>query len=428
LVGATPAAASIRITGNVTVEAVVMMGSGAGLAGVICVCSGNNTDETEAGNALFKCFITDTDVGFPSFFWENGAGANNQLTATLYTIIRHRWTHIAWVRDVSGGAGATTARIYINGFLAAESLTLNPPTGGTTARLWIGGGENVASQFWPGHISSVKVIAAALTQAQVQDEVRRTIVPSDWNFSGAGDAFIPQLHDTTHSPVSLWQLDDSYADDGTAGETLSLVTGSDLVTEGAVSGGFPSTKFDGATRLAGAGTAPAALQILGSMTVEALIRSGEDSGIGVIASVAGDYGSALEAQNILWDLRILEQSTGTLRFIWESGAGTVHSISTTDYVLSRHAWNHIAAVRDATGGIGATIAKIYVNGREVATTSTLSPATGGASAITRIGGSNLAAQFYGGNLASVKVIASALSQAQIQDEVRRTLPSNMWAF
>jgi hypothetical protein len=164
------------------------------------------------------------------------------------------------------------------------------------------------------------------------------------------------------------------------------------------------------------------------MTIEALVRSGDDAGIGVIASVAGDYGSALEAQNILWDLRILDQAMGDLRFIWESGAGTVHSLTSTGYVLSRHSWAHIAAVRDATGGVGATIAKIYVNGEEVATISTLSPATGGTSAITRIGGSNLAGQFYGGNLASVKVVASALSLAQIQAEVRRTIPRQSWGF
>jgi hypothetical protein len=243
----------------------------------------------------------------------------------------------------------------------------------------------------------------------------------------AGVGGTTQLHDTTHAPVALWQLNNNYLDTGTTGENLTLEIGTTQWFPGAVPNTL-SPRFDNATRLVGSAVAPAALRILGDITVEALIRPGDATTPGTLVNCSGASASETEANNTLWDLRITDQDDLNLQAFWESGAGVNSVLSVTDQSIHRWEWSHVAFVRDASGGIGATIARLYINGRLIGTATTLNPATGGTTSRIRIAGFDAAGFFLGGTLASVKVIAGVLTTPQIQDEVRRTVPRQLWGF
>lgn len=229
------------------------------------------------------------------------------------------------------------------------------------------------------------------------------------------------LHDTTHNPVALWQFNGDMLDSGSAGENLTLETGTTLWAPGPVPG-TRAFNFNGATRLVGAATAAAALRITGDMTVEALVRPGTATTIGYLALCAGDLGSETEANNMLWALRFNTQQNLLLDSSWENGAGVNNDVSNAIEEAWRYEWLHVAVTREANVG------KLWLQGRNIATSGVLSAPTGGTSARIRLGCGNVAGQFISASLSSVKVCDFALSQAQLQDEVRRTMPRNQWGF
>lgn len=226
-----------------------------------------------------------------------------------------------------------------------------------------------------------------------------------------------RLHDTTHSPVGLWQLQGDLTDSSGNGYTLSVGAGTEQYVP--ISETVQGHLFNGSTYLRRA-TAEAALRLTGDMTIELLVMWLIDPpGVGVNTSASGpalvSHGDNGEtpATNNLYTLG--PRPGGGLRWLSESGSGT-NAIYDLTGSMPAHVLHHLAAVRDSN------VVTFYWNGSPIGTSGSLTAPTSGTDGRFCLG--NI---FNGGSeeptciMSSVKVIGSALTASQVQAEFERTL-------
>lgn len=219
------------------------------------------------------------------------------------------------------------------------------------------------------------------------------------------------LHDTTFDPVGLWQLNGTLVDTSGNGFDMSVDTGAVSYTELAV--GLRGLNLDGTNSVIGpaAGTA---LEIAGDITVECLMVYTETAGPGEVPIMYAESGDT-EAANALYGLGTFGALL-PLQWFHEAGAGVDQIHLITDVFLPRQLY-HLAAVRSANQ------VQFYLNGIAIgAASTTLLAATGGTTARLRFGRfvGNATFEYHGG-LASVKIIARALTAAEVLSEYRRTV-------
>jgi hypothetical protein len=160
--------AALRITGDITIEAIVRQPDnlrGAGSARNIIAFDSNVAGST--GNCLYSIGIT--TGGFPTWTQQNGAKVTATYTLTT-DIFPSGLFHLAVTRT------SNVVQIYVNGApLGAASGALTTPTDGTASNFQFGsqGGAPLAVM-----LASLKVIASALTAAQVKAEYNRTLGPA----------------------------------------------------------------------------------------------------------------------------------------------------------------------------------------------------------------------------------------------------------
>lgn len=221
---------------------------------------------------------------------------------------------------------------------------------------------------------------------------------------------IIRRHDTTYSPVGLWQFDGTLNDSSGNGRTLTVESGTARYAD--MLPGFSSFLVS-ATRLV-FNTSGTSLAITGDMTIECLFRSAVPVSTTYFAGYAGGSGSGTQANNILYSMYIPSGLFG-LSWTQESGTGTPTSYNLTDHVLPRTVLCHVAATRTSN------VIQFYLNGRTFGSASSaLTTPDGGTTSVFRLGG-DAAQNGVQGNIASLKVIASALSAAQIAGEFNLTL-------
>ncbi len=234
-----------------------------------------------------------------------------------------------------------------------------------------------------------------------------------------------QLHNLLHAPVGLWQLDGGRVDSSPTGDNLTLVAGTEQYGPG-IAPGIRAAYFDGVTRLAGSSPGPAALRILGDVTLELLVRPQQlaNGTFGSqLAEFSGSDTSSSEIQNFLYQLRLQNDLNNPSSF-WEDGAGGLNFHIDTDFVMEPGRWHHMAMVR-TNGGAGATTGELFVNGTLVSTVATFDEPTGGGDSFIKIGQfDDLNGAFFG-FIQSVKVIPSALTAAEVLAEARLTLPPSV---
>lgn len=234
-----------------------------------------------------------------------------------------------------------------------------------------------------------------------------------------------QLHNLLHDPVGLWQLNGDLLDSSPTGDDLTLAAGTARYGPGIVSGD-QAFYFDGVTRLAGASPGPAALRILGDVTLELLVfpqQLANGTFGSQLAEFSGTDASAVEDDNFLYQLR-LQNNLNNPSSYWEDGAGGLNLHIDTDSVMEPGRWHHMAMVR-TSGGAGATTGELFVDGVLVSTVTTFDEPTGGVNSFIKIGQfDDLNGAFFG-FIQSVKVIPSALTAAQVLAEARLTLPPSV---
>jgi hypothetical protein len=226
------------------------------------------------------------------------------------------------------------------------------------------------------------------------------------------------LHDTTHSPLALWQLDGGLTDSSGNGYTLTVGAGTERYAP--LSDTLSGFHFDGSTYLIH-DVAVEALRLTGDMTVEMLVKWLIDPpGYGVnddttsCSLVAHGINGETEATNTLYSIGT-RPTGGGLYWISESGGGT-NATYDIDCEVPTGVWHHLAVTR-ASG-----VVSIYQDGALLGASSTLTTPTGGASGRLVLGALGKdSTERPTCVLSSVKVVGSALSAAQIRAEVQRTI-------
>ncbi len=225
------------------------------------------------------------------------------------------------------------------------------------------------------------------------------------SLSASGGGLV-QLHDLTYNPVGLWQLQETLGDSSGNGFDLTQLAGvlryTDFLPGVAALWLFSTWKF----RHAVTGTL---LQITGDITIEMFVRARAYTS-GAILSY--DTNSGVEAGNYLYAVGLTGGSTQT-QFTSESGAGVAanHNIDNLPGLFEPC---HLAVRRQAN------VVQFFLNGKPWGPASAvLATPTGGSLSMLHLGW--VANPAVDCDLASIKIIASALSNAQILAEYNRTL-------
>lgn len=232
---------------------------------------------------------------------------------------------------------------------------------------------------------------------------------------GARGTALP--HDLTHSPIGLWQFDGDLTDSSGNGFTLSLGAGS---TQQFVemAPGLQGVWFNGTTFYERTST-EATLQVSGPVTME-FIYLPTAPVLDLQMPLSHGAGTANEVDNALYQFSInSDQQPG---FFWESVAPRANQANTGAGLIIVPAGipTHIAATRDGSDHV-----RFYVNGVQIGATITTSlPAGGGTNGRLRIGTNEFESStrnVINAGMSSVKIIASALTLAQIEAEYNLTL-------
>lgn len=222
-------------------------------------------------------------------------------------------------------------------------------------------------------------------------------------------------HDLTHSPLGLWQLDGDLLDSSGNGLDLAVVAGGGTrYTE--LLPGIRGLYLDDLTHVHQA-SGDASLELLGDMTLEMLIAPDLDRAGTEQVVVTHQAAGATEAVNGLYAMTIGVTDVADMSYFAEQGAGVAIRYTVNSRRLGLGGVYHWAMVR-ANAQV-----QFYLNGALAgAASSGLLAPTGGGSGTFTIGGTPGSAVFDAQcAIASVKLIGSALSAAQVLAEYDRTL-------
>lgn len=236
-----------------------------------------------------------------------------------------------------------------------------------------------------------------------------SIVAPSVTFNGIRPVVAPRAHDSTYSPISLHQLDGNL-NDSIGSNNFSVTAGTELY---GYCKGLRGFAFNGSTTIAGSTATPA---LLGDMTAECLLNIARvHSSQQRIFHEGGSSASETEANNSLWALDVTA-TNNALQHSSEYSTGT-DTVYLTTISIPVGEIIHLAMVRASNQ------VSLYLNGILVAgPSSTLQTPTGGSTARMEFGGATGTTPVYlAGWMASVKVMASALTADQILREANYTL-------
>jgi hypothetical protein len=213
-----------------------------------------------------------------------------------------------------------------------------------------------------------------------------------------------QLHDLTHNPAVLWQFNETLNDTSGNARHLSMTAGNLRYTE--IYPGVRALNVGTANRFQFA-TTGTALQHTGDITILCLLLLYATAD-GVLLTYDGN--SEAEANNTLYEVSI---TTEQLHWKQESGAG-VDALFGSARLPPVGELCHLVSRRQAG------VIQNFTDGLPIgAASSLLTTPTGGTTSFIRIGSAATAPPACA--LASMKVVLSALSDADIKAEFNRTL-------
>lgn len=219
----------------------------------------------------------------------------------------------------------------------------------------------------------------------------------------------PRAHDSSYSPVAMYQLDGNM-NDSIGSNHFSVTAGTELY---GYCKGLKGFAFNGSTTIAGSTASPA---LYGDMTAECLLNVARVHTVQQrIFHESGASNSELASQNSLWALDVTA-TNNALQHSSEYNAGS-NNIYLTTMSVPVGEIVHLAMVRASDQ------VSLYMNGILAAgPSSTLNTPTSGENAHMEFGGATGATAVYlVGWMASVKIIASALTADQVLREANYTL-------
>jgi len=380
--------AAAQLTGAVT--AMAWIKPSVVTQGLIVGCNGPL--DSSGDNALWSLYVKG-DGGLRCFH-EHGSGTNvsNETTGNGY-IVAGQVAHLTLTRNADG----VTHNFYLNGVHLETVVAGTGPDGGGSATLNVGAFSGSVDRF-DGSIWDVLVLDTELSGAEVLDEYQRQAGAGQTSSHTVGRA----LHDTTYSPLALYQLQGDGTDNSGNGKDLTP-TGTPVFEPGWVGLGLQGSASHRYTR------ADTDFEITGAISICALVRPGPVTGNDTIVAYA-DSGETEAANALFWFYFI-----GTnLSFSHEYGAGNNEIFSTTVDV-NPNEWVWVGVTRDAAG----TGVNLYLNGVSVGSTTFANAPTGGTSGNLNICALPGGSEPYDGTLQSLKIIGSELSSAQMKAEYDR---------
>lgn len=230
---------------------------------------------------------------------------------------------------------------------------------------------------------------------------------------GGGGGGAPQYHDTTFSPVALWQFNGDLTD--SSGNGFDLLTGTGTERYASLFTGFQMLNMNLVARRS---INDSLLTLTGEWTIECLVSvpANETGADRTLISFEG--GTEFENTNHLYNIR-LNGSNNLENFCeYSTGANSFRATSIPQSDL--RPIRHLAVTQSSDGKTN----RFYIDGvfqEEV--TATNAPTGGTNSRIGINGHQDNSARFVDddGLIASVKIIASKLSDSEIASEYNRTL-------
>lgn len=262
--------------------------------------------------------------------------------------------------------------------------------------------NSTGSVFTRPRINLIEGTNVTLTVADDagDDEVDITIAAT-----GGGGNAVPDRFDLTHSPIALYHGEGDVLD--YSGNSLDLTLGTIQYRQV-----LPNVLglMSGASSPPRRSSTDASLSITGDITVQAIVEvySNPSTSEYIVSFTAS---GETEATNTLYHFGW--SGTGTLRWLSESGSGTdaqFLSTGTLEILPGLGKIYYVAAVRESN------VVTFYLNGLPYGSSSgTLSVPTGGSSSVLQVNGGSSFATL------GVKIVASALTAAQIKAEYNRTM-------
>ena len=216
-------------------------------------------------------------------------------------------------------------------------------------------------------------------------------------------------HDTTFSPAGLWNLNNDLTDASGNGFTLTIGAGTERYAD--ISPGVRGLVLDGST-YAKLTSFNSTLGITGDLTIELLLNPGINTQPSVMVAHVGATSGGTSADNYLYQLQV--SSFPLQKFSWENGTRSSQAYNIFD-LPPQSGLFHWAVTR------ASNVVQFYLNGRAIgAASSALGAPAGGGTGTFKLGGDSTT-EGAPSILASVKVIASALSAANVKAEYIKTL-------
>lgn len=289
-------------------------------------------------------------------------------------------------------------------------------------------------------------VEAALRGIDVSAGLTAPVALSDLDTTGAttgnlvtfnGTAWIPQApaaptavnttptraHDTSLSPLALWQLDGTPFADSIGGLTLNVSSSSHGINR--IAPGLKGFRFNNTLNFVRGGH-DASLALTGAMSFEAILRvdcaSVSDNECLIAFADGGFPGDG--SSNCLYRLLLAMNNTDTsspLGIIWEqeNGAGKAMSrYNSTGYSVPTGQTCHLAVTRSAASA-GQQTLKVYINAVLMDTFTTLAACDGGSASRLSIGKKAHNTSAFLADLcsmASVKLFNTELSAANVLAE------------
>lgn len=404
----------LNIMGDLTIECIIRLIAYPGTGVGRMIASHAALGETYSTNFAYEFAV----LGGPNLMrmlWESAAGANSAYTISS-SLVLGSLNHIAVTRT------SNVVQFYLNGKAwGAASSALTPGEGGQTGRFRVGD-ANTTSYAPNCLMSSLKIISRALSAAEIKAEYGRTLGPQFSSYSAPSnlDVFVDdtltindavsipvRYHDTTHSPVGLWQFNGNMNDSSGNSFTLTVSTGTERYSE--ILPGLTGFYFDGSTTVF-RNAAEATLQITGDYTIEMLLLLPPIVQNAVLVSM-GDSGGT-SASNYLFD--ITTNNTFSLANFSESGTKSGNTLARPLASLPYNQPCHFAMTKTSN------VIQFWLNGAVIGTSGSQTATTGGSLDKLRVGG-DASAPSLAGVVASLKIVASALNSTQIAAEYSRTI-------
>jgi hypothetical protein len=224
------------------------------------------------------------------------------------------------------------------------------------------------------------------------------------------------------SPLASWLFDGDLLDSSGNGYGLSLDQGSTrfcvsgLIPDDGVDRGLAIEVLTGNNRFTRALTA--ALQITGSLTVQALVWPKQwDTGSQIIVESSASTES--EADNYLYQVGVA--TGGNIFNFWEYGTGSNESSGSGSSYNVSQSWQVVTA-RRTDNGDGTSDTNYWWNDKKVATFTGENTPTGGTNTTLRVFGGRENARYFNGLCAGLQIYDRALTDAEVYAQVARVIP------